>query len=90
MQRLLAVPKETGETEADAKVSPAAPPPRCLDQVVQRRVTKIFEHAFQAITSPDEYAKRVERFMQAVVDRRAWAGYRVLVKVTVVKDSSQA
>ncbi len=50
----------------------------------------VFEHVFQPNTSPDEYAQRVERFMQGVVDRRAWDGYRVLVKVTVVKDSSQA
>ncbi len=90
MQRLLATPEETCETGADAKVSPAVPPPKRLDQVAQRRVTKIFEHAFQAITSPEEYAQRVERFMQGVVDRRAWDGYRVLVKVTVVKDSLQA
>lgn len=90
MQRLLAAPKEICETAADAKVSPAAPPPKRLDQVALRRVTKIFEHAFQAITSPDEYAQRLERFMQAVVDRRAWDGYRVLVNVTVVKDSLQA
>ncbi len=46
--------------------------------------------ADQPITSPDEYAQRVERFMQGVVDRRAWDGYRVLVKVTVVKDSTRA
>ncbi len=46
--------------------------------------------ADQPITSPDEYAQRVERFMQVVVDRRAWDGYRFPVKVTVVKDSSQA
>ncbi len=90
MQRLLAAPKETCETGADAKVSSAAPPPKRLDQVAQRRASKIFEHAFQPITSPDEYAQRVERFMQAVVDRRAWDGYRVVVKMTVVKDSSRA
>ncbi len=44
----------------------------------------------QPITSPEEYAQRIERFMQGVVDRRAWDGYRVLVRVTVVKDSLQA
>ncbi len=87
---MLATRKETCETGADAKVSPAAPPPKRVDQVALRKVTKLFDHAFQTITSIEEYAELVERYLQAVVDRRAWDGYRALVKVTVVKDSSQA
>ncbi len=93
IQQLLAAPKETYVgTSAAAKVSPEVLPHKhehcTLDKSALRRMAKQFEHTFQSIASIDKYAQSVERVIQAIVDLRAWDGYRVQVSVTVAKNSS--